>query len=116
MIKGRATVNSVNEDNIEITVNADHPFKAILATEFIYGNTLRDASGLVNLKDFSNTADLNNISKELNKIIRGKVVPAFKPLLKSKMKINFTGAIELNKEHIHFEDMEIVPVSIKIAP
>lgn len=116
LIKGEATVVAVNEDNVIITIMAEQPFEASLTTEFVYGNTLRDASGLIDLRDFPNTSDLNNISKELNEIIRQKVVPSFKPHLKPGVKIDFVGAIELNKAHIHFKGLEIVPVRIKILP
>lgn len=116
LIKGEGTVEAVNEDDVTITIKAEHPFEAILTTEFVYGNTLRDASGLIDLRDFPNTSDLNDISKALNEIIRQKVVPSFKPYLKPGVKIDFVGAIELNKEHIHFKDLEIVPARIKILP
>lgn len=116
LIKGEAKVTAVGEDNVQIAINGDHPFDAILATEFVYGNTLRDASGLIDLKDFSSTADLNSLSKELNNIVRKEVVPGFKPQLKSGMIIDFVGAIELNKAHIHFDGLEIVPIIVKIIP
>lgn len=116
LVKGVAKVTAIREDNVAITVGGPTPFDAIIATEFIYGNTLRDASGLVSLKAFSNTADLNNLSKELNNIVRNKVVPAFKPKLKTGMQLSFVGAIELNKAHIHFDGLEIVPITIKIIP
>lgn len=115
LIKAEAIVDAVNEDDVAITVKAKQPFNASLVTEFVYGNTLRDASGLIELKDFSNTMDLNNISKELNNIIREKVVPSIKPHLKPGVKIDLVGAIKLNKEHVHFTDLAIVPVSIKIS-
>lgn len=116
LVKGRAVVDSVNQDNILITIQATPSFQALLITEFVYGNTLRDASRLVDLKEFPNTSDLNQVSEALNKIIRETVVPSFKPLLKPGSKIEFAGAIQLNKEHIHFDNLEIVPARVKISP
>ena len=115
LVKGSAIVDSVTEDAVIITVQSPQPFKAVLLTELIYGNTLRDASGLLDLQSFPNTNDLNNISEALNRTIREKVIPAVKPLLKPGSKIGFTGAIELNKEHVHFDDIELVPVRIKMV-
>jgi len=114
LIKAIAIVDAVNEDNVAITILSSTSFKATLVTEFVYGNTLRDASNLVDLKEFPNTSDLNSISEELNKLIRQKIVPSFKSSLKPGNKIEITGAVELNKEHIHFDDLEIVPVRVKI--
>ena len=67
---------------------------AKLATEFIYGNAIRDASGLVDVKDFPNTMDLNNISEELNKMVRKTVLPPFKTAVKKGDKIIVTGAMK----------------------
>ncbi|TKK67035.1 DUF2291 domain-containing protein [Ilyomonas limi] len=114
LIKTIAIVNAVNEDNVAITLSAATPVKATLVTEFVYGNALRDASGLISLKDFPNTTDLNSISEELNKIIRQQVVPSFKSSLQPGNKIECIGAVQLNKEHIHFNDLEIIPVSVKV--
>jgi len=84
------------------------------ATEYIYGNAVRDASGLVDIKDFTNTTDLNNISEQLNKTIRLEVLPPFKKQVKQGNKIEVVAAVELNKAHINFNDLELIPVRLKI--
>ena len=86
-----------------------------VATEFIYGNAIRDASGLVEVKDFPNTMDLNNISEELNKTVRKTVLPPFKTAVKKGDKIIVTGAIEIHKEHIKWNELEIIPVQLQIV-
>ena len=116
LVKGAAKVEKIDEDDIDIAVNGDVPFKCKLATEFIYGNSIRDASGLVALVDFPNTSDLNSISEELNKTVREQVVPSFRSSLSAGSNISFVAAVELNKEHIHFDDIELVPLSVKIVP
>lgn len=115
LVKGKATVEAVNEDDISLLINAKLPFKGTLVTEFVYGNTLRDALGLFSLKDFPNTKDLNNISEALNKIVRKAVVPSFKAQLKPGTVMDFVGAVQINEAHVHFDGIEIVPVRIKIA-
>ena len=86
-----------------------------LATEFIYGNAIRDASGLVDIKDFPNTMDLNNISEELNKMVRKTVLPPFKAAVKKGDKVIVTGSIEIHKEHIKWNELEIIPVQLQIV-
>ena len=89
------------EDEIIMQINhRDSLMTVILATEYIYGNAIRDASGLLDIKDFTNTTDLNSISEELNKTVRTRVLPAFKKQVKQGDKIEVTGAVEFNKEHI----------------
>lgn len=117
LVKLNATVNDVKEDEVMLSAAvADSVLKVQLATEFVYGNAVRDASGLVQVKDFPNTSDLNGISEELNKIIRATVVPSIKSKIKKGDKINIVGAIELNKEHIHWQNLELLPVRIQVIP
>ncbi len=114
-VNGRAAL--IYEDDIIMQVNharADSLMIVKLATEYVYGNSIRDASGLVDIKDFTNTTDLNNISEELNKMVRSTVLPAFKKQVKEGDKLEITGAVEFNKEHINFNFLEIIPVRIKI--
>src|SRR6187402_366512 len=83
LIKAEGFVTDINEDDITLQVKlGDSLMAAKLATEFIYGNAIRDASGLVDVKDFSNTMDLNNISEELNKMVRTTILPTFKSAVK----------------------------------
>jgi predicted lipoprotein len=117
MIKTTGRVLALNEDEVTVLVAcAGNPVVVKLNTEYIYGNAIRDASGLVNVKDFVNTMDLNNISGELNKHVRQEVLPAFKASVQKQDSIAFTGAVELNKEHLKLEELSIIPVQIKIIP
>jgi predicted lipoprotein len=96
------------------TDTAEYDYK--IATEFVFGNAIRDASGLINLNEFTNTMDFNNVSAEVNKIVRTSVLPSFKTNVKLGSRIQLFGAIELNKEHLSANNIEIIPISIKILP
>jgi predicted lipoprotein len=112
LVKGKGTITSIQDD--DITVSLDDSNQPIsIATEYIFGNAVRDATGLININEFTNTMDFNNVSAEINKIIREKVLPFLKSYAKEGNKIEFTGAIELNKEHLDLSHIEVVPIEIK---
>lgn len=114
-VKITGVAAKINEDDIIMHIDhADSMMTIRLATEYIYGNAIRDASGLVDIKDFTNTTDLNSISEALNKTVRTTVLPEFKRNVKQADSIEVTGAIQFNKEHINFKDLELIPVRIKI--
>lgn len=116
LVKAAGTVTDVSEDDITIQIKiGDSLMTAKLATEFIYGNAIRDASGLVDVKNFPNTMDLNNISEELNKMVRKTVLPRFKTSVRKGDKLIVSGAIELHKEHIKWNELEIIPVQLQIV-
>ncbi len=115
LVKALANVTVVNDDEVLIQIPLkDSVIHAVLATEYIYGNAIRDASGLVDVKNFPNTTELNSISEELNKIIRVSVLPSFKSTVKKGDKLNITAAIEINKEHINWSGIELIPVRLQI--
>jgi len=116
LLKTNATVNAVNEDEVELQIPlADSIINAVLATEYIYGNAIRDASGLIDIIDFPVTDNLNGISEELNKIVRKTIVPPFKASVKKGNKITIVAAVELNKEHIKWNGLELLPVRLQIV-
>lgn len=116
LVKTEGVVTDLSEDDNTLQINIGDSLMIVkLATEFIYGNAIRDASALVDVKDFPNTMDLNNISEELNKTVRRTVLPSFKEKVKKGDRIKVTGAIETNKQHVRWNGLEIIPVRWQIV-
>jgi predicted lipoprotein len=117
LVKGEGEVKSVNENDVSISIKTDTTQKRLhVATEFVFGNAIRDASGQIDINGFTNTMDFNNVSSEINKIVRTEVLPPFKSTVKTGDILQFAGAIELNREHLNVESIEIIPVQLKIKP
>ncbi|SMC87243.1 DUF2291 domain-containing protein [Pedobacter nyackensis] len=115
MVKGVGKVMKVNENEVALLSTATTENLVVnIATEYVYGNAVRDASGLINTNDFDNTSDFNEISAGINQIIRDEVLPDFKKRIASGDRIEFVGAIELNKKFLNLSDIEITPVQLKI--
>jgi len=115
LIQGKGTITAIDADDITVSIAGLQGQKVKIATEYIFGNAARDAMGLININDFHNTMDFNNVSAEINAIIRSRVLPQLKHA-KVGNGISFTGAIELNKEHLNLAQIEAVPVAINIQP
>ena len=111
LVKGEGVVSEVNENEVKVAVGEN---EVRIATEYIFGNAVRDASGAIDINAFTNSMDFNNVSAEINKLIREKVVPPFKSKVKKGDRVAFHGAIELNREHLQVKDIEIIPVSLQI--
>lgn len=117
LVKLTGTAAVIHEDDILLQVNhADSLMTVKLATEYVYGNAIRDASGLIDIKDFTNTTDLNNISEALNKTVRSHILPPFKKAVKQGDTIEVVGAVEINKEHTRLNELEVIPVRLNILP
>ena len=112
IVQGQGTVTAVDENDIYIVTKNKQALK--IAIEYVFGNALRDAPGLININDFTNTMDLNNIAAEIDKIVRAEVLPPIKSKIKTGDKLTFAGAFELNQEHINLDKIEVIPVVLKI--
>jgi len=114
LVSGNGIVESIGDDDVKLIAKSDSSRQSIrIATEYIFGNAVRDATGLININEFTNTMDFNNVSAEINKIIRERVLPPFKRKAKKGDAIEFIGAIELNKEHPDLVHLEVFPIEIK---
>jgi predicted lipoprotein len=117
LVKGEGIITSVNENDVSLLLKTDTTQRNIrIITELVFGNAIRDASGQININDFSNTMDFNNVSSELNKIVRTEILPPFKAAAKKGDYVRFVGALELNKEHLNLNSIEIIPVQLSIGP
>ncbi len=115
LVKVTGMVTGVYEDYIELQIT-NGLSKINVATEFIYGNAIRDASKLFDVKDFTNSTDLSNISEALNGIVKQEILPSFKTAVKKGSKIAVIAAVEINMAHINLNNLELIPVQIKILP
>ncbi|PZX50984.1 DUF2291 domain-containing protein [Algoriphagus chordae] len=111
-VKGEGIVIAVNENNVLLQVGSS---RIEIETEFIFGNALRDASGLVKINDYEDTADFNSISEAMNDRIRQEVIPSFRSKVKEGDSVKFEGAIELNKVHLNLDQLEVIPFTLQIS-
>jgi predicted lipoprotein len=117
IVKASGIVSAVNEDDIQLEITTTKGIVNVkVATEFIYGNAIRDASQLVDVKDFTNSTDLSNISEALNAIVKKQVLPNFITKVQKGNKVNVIAAVEINKAHVNFNELELIPLQIKIVP
>ncbi len=83
-------------------------------TKYIFGNALRDASGLVKLTDFKTNAQFNKVSESLNDIVRNEILPNETKKVQIGDSVSFSGAIKLSKKQTLFTDLIITPSQIKL--
>ncbi|MBN1924940.1 MAG: DUF2291 family protein [Prolixibacteraceae bacterium] len=112
MAKGEGKVQSVEEEYLIVSMMDSLKIK--LATDFIFGNTVRDGSGVVNIDDFVNMTDFNNVSVELNKIVKEEIVGILKAKVHPGMKMDFAGTFEIIENNPEIGSIRIIPVSVKL--
>lgn len=114
IIEGNATVLSVEEEDVLIALTNQNQDKLKIATDFIFGNAIREGAKVANIGDFQNTMDYNNISVELNTIVREKIVPKFIKNINAGDIIYFKGAVKINTKNPNLQDLRVIPMLLKI--
>ncbi len=110
-ISGIGHVVAVSDDEITLTVteggtNAD----ISLQTGLVFGNALRDATGLLNASDYPNSQDFNDISAALNHIAETQVLPKLREQAKVGAKISFAGCAEVDDESADLKPLKIIAI------
>lgn len=107
LVKGKSTIASINENEIQLANGS------VIDTQFIFGNEIRDASRLVKLEDFKSQKDLNALTEALNKQVREDIIPQAIKGLKVGDNISYIGACEVAPTDIPVKALTIYPVEIK---
>jgi predicted lipoprotein len=113
MMSGKGQIEKVEEEFLLLATDKNTKIK--IATDFIYGNSVRDGSGKVNINDFLNMTDFNAVSVAINKMVKEKVVSRLKKSATVGQWLEFTGAMELSEENIDLSAISLIPVSVKLS-
>lgn len=112
MASGEGIIEKLEEDDLMVALNEHRQIR--IATGFIFGNAVRDGSGAVDINEFVNMTGFNNVSVELNNMVKQEVVPELKNSAQVGMKITFTGAFEFAEDSQDLE-IRIIPVSTQLV-
>jgi predicted lipoprotein len=112
LVKGEGVVTGIDDEHVIIKDASGNEMK--IATQFIFGNAARDCTGIISIDDFNNTMDLNNVSAEINKLIRTTVAGPFKEKVKKGDNVSFVGGLELNQSDIKTDKFEVIPMALEI--
>lgn len=110
MVRSEGKVLEKQESGIKML--ADDNTVLNVDTKYIFGNAIRDASGMVKLTDFKTNTDFNKVSEALNTLIRETAIPNHLKDITVGDKINVTGAIKLSKTLDKSTALSILPVNI----
>jgi predicted lipoprotein len=113
MVKGSGKVKSVEDEFLVVDLGEGLVVK--IATAFIFGNAVRDGSGIIDIDDFQNMTDFNYVSVAINKLVKEGVANRLKKTANLGKHLEFAGAVEIREGNINIDSLRIVPVSVKIS-
>ena len=115
VLRGSGRIVSVDEKAIGVALdqNGREP-DVVLPIGLLFGNTARDATGLLDAGDFPHSQNFNDISTELNRIIEERVVPKLRKQSKVGRRIEFAGCAEVSDEVSDPRPLAIIPLKVDV--
>jgi predicted lipoprotein len=114
-VTGQGRVVAISDDEISLAMSAGTNAPEIsLEVGLLFGNAVRDGTGLLNVNNYPNSQDFNAISEALNHIVETQVLDSFRAKVKTGQKIRFTGCAEVDDESTDLHPLKVVPVQAEI--
>ena len=88
--------------------------RIILVTDLIFGNTVRNASGLVDSDQFPDSMDYNRVSEAINAKIMNDVIPVFRDEVKKGSMVVFFGAAQVFENDPQIRPWKVIPIQVEV--
>ncbi|HUT94641.1 MAG TPA: DUF2291 domain-containing protein [Thermoguttaceae bacterium] len=109
-VAGTGRVVAVEKNSVGLAVlDGEQQVQVALETGNIFGNTLRDGTGLLDVNDIANSQDFNALSSEINGRIEREVLPSLRSMAVTGATIRFVGCAEIVDEDTDLQPLRIVP-------
>ena len=112
-LRGSGRVVSAEADSIGLSVGVGNEADIVVPLEFVFGNAVRDATGLLESSDYPNAQEFNDISAQLNQIVENRVLPEFQRVATVGKRVTFAGCVEVADEEADLKPLKLVPVYVK---
>jgi predicted lipoprotein len=114
-LRGSGRVVSATKKGVELTLKSEGTESdVLLPTGLLFGNTVRDATGLLDSSAFPNSQNFNDLSTELNRIVETRVLPELKSQAVIGRRVQFVGCAEVADEDKDLKPLVVIPVSVKV--
>lgn len=114
LLRGTGRVLSVDDDQVELVLDPGEEVpRVVIPLGFVFGNAVRDCTGLLDPSDYPNAQEFNDIAAELNAIVETDVLPRLQEIAAVGTWIEFAGSTEITDEELDLNPIELVPILVK---
>lgn len=114
LLQGNGKIVEITDEAFIISISPAEQQQIAITADYLFGNDIRDASGLVSVSDFPNTMEFNTISSEINKIVAVEVLPVM-AAAKVGSRIHFIGAATVNDEFPEISPLRVTPIHLTLS-
>lgn len=112
-VSGSGKIIAVEDDTISIALHDGGTAEVVIETGPVFGNAIRDGSGLLDVSNFPNAQDFNALSSEINRRVEEQVLPSLKAHATVGATVRFVGGVELADSDGTPSSLNLVPVLVE---
>ncbi|HLX68440.1 MAG TPA: DUF2291 family protein [Verrucomicrobiae bacterium] len=110
-LSGNGRVVAISDDGISLAITDNSTnAEVLLQTGLIFGDAIRDGTGLLDPSTYPNSQDFNDISAALDHIVETRVLPELKREVKVGVTISFAGCAEVDDESTDLKPLKVIPI------
>jgi predicted lipoprotein len=113
---GTGRVVAVTDDGISLACTPGSTNAEVaLQTGLVFGDAVRDGPGLLNVNDYPDSQNFNDVSAALNHLVETQVLPALRQQAKIGVILSFAGCAEIDDEDSDLNPLKVIPVATSLA-
>ena len=113
-VSGTGRITDVENGIIKIALQDSDKAAVVIDTGPVFGNAIRDGSGLLDVSKFPNSQDFNALSSEINRRVEESVFPLLKEKATVGTSVHFVGGVDIaDSEAAAGAPLNLVPVTIE---
>lgn len=113
-LRGDGRVVSADEDSIGLSLEPEgDDGQIVIDLGFVFGNAVRDATGLIKASSYPNAQEFNDISAALNTMVETNVLAHLQKIAKVGSRVHFVGCVEVGDEDLDLKPLKLVPIEVK---
>ena len=114
VVEGTGRIEAMTAAAVTVTVGEPgSEARVVIETGPVFGNAIRDGSGLLDVNDFPNSQDFNAVSAELNRRVEETVLPGLKSKAAVGARLQFVGCAEVADGATDAHPLQVVPIRIE---
>lgn len=113
-VTGEGRVIEVEKKTVRMAVGDTEKIFCVIDTGPVFGNALRDGTGLLDMNTFPGSAEFNALSAELNGLVEARVLPLLKEKIAVGARIRFAGCAEISGSEGDPRPLQLVPFQIEV--
>lgn len=113
-VRGAGRVVSASDDSIGLALKSEgDAAEIVVPLGLVFGNAVRDGTGLLDSSSYPNAQEFNDISAALNSMVETNVLPQLQQMSKVGKRIQFAGCVEVADEETDLKPLKLVPITVK---